>query len=219
MGLFSSKKNKSASKPEAGNTTAPRTPNDEPPAESQAIATPPNAMAATSPGTETKEGTLSEEAAQKQVAVSKQLAAAFGEVVTLLLRSETDRIRQIADLEWMVAPAIATGQFAIAQAQAKTNGAVTPVGAVLWAMVSEDTDRRLSDTQNTQISITPQDWRSGSIPWIMLAIGDKGIVAGLLRKLSTDVFKGTEPKMRSRTPDGKVVVGRVNSKDTEKPTS
>lgn len=152
---------------------------------------------------------LSPEEARKHAAIGKQLAAAFGELVTLVMRSETDRKRPIADLEWMIAPAISTGQFAIADAQSKKSGAISPVGAVLWALVSDDVDKRLSNTDDPHVQLLPQDWHSGTIPWIILAIGDKRVVAGLIKRLSQDVFKDQEPKIRSRGQDGKIVIGRV----------
>ena len=152
---------------------------------------------------------LSPEQARKHAAVSKQLAAAFGELVTLLMRSENDRKRPIAELEWMITPAIAAGQFAIADAQSKKTGATAPVAAVLWAMVSEEVDKRLSLPEDNTVRLDPKDWRSGPIPWIVLALGDKRIVAGLIKKLNTDVFKDQAPKIRSRNSDGKVVIGRV----------
>ena len=152
---------------------------------------------------------LSPEDAKKCAAAGKQLAAAFGELVTLLMRSETDRKRPISDLEWMIAPAIASGQFAVADAQSKKTGAITPIGAILWASVSEDVDKKLSDTSSAQPRIRPQEWQSGSIPWILLAMGDKRVIAGLIKKLSQQVFKDQAPKIRSRDKDGNTVIGRV----------
>lgn len=156
---------------------------------------------------------ISAEDAKKHAAVGKQLAAAFGEIVTLLMRSERDRKRPISDLEWMIAPAVATGQFAIADAQSKKTGAISPIGAVLWAMVSEDIDKRLSDTNTEQAPLKLQEWRSGNVPWIMLAIGDKRVIAGLVKKLTSDAFKGQAPKIRSRNADGNVVIGRIQTSD------
>lgn len=152
---------------------------------------------------------LTPEEAKKHAAVGKQMVAAFGSLVTLLLRSEKDKNRPIGDLEWMFIPAISTGQFAIADAQSKKTGAISPIGAVLWATVSEEIDAKLSDTTNEQVRLRPEDWRSGSIPWIVMAMGDKRVVAGLIKKLSKDVFKTQPPKIRSRDKDGNFVIGRV----------
>ncbi len=193
--------------------TAPKTPANS----QQAETMPPSAAGATT-YVDADKLDLSPEDARKHAAIGKQLAAAFGELVTLLMRSETDRKRPIADLEWMIAPAIATGQFAIADAQSKKTGAISPVGAVLWALVSDDVDRRLSDTSVEQAQLSPNEWRSGTKPWIVMAIGDKRVVADLIKKLSENVFKGQAPKIRSRDSDGKIVVGRVKATDQSEAT-
>lgn len=216
MGLFS--KNKKADVPEtkdaAGKTDATAAAS-QPPVDMSSMqrsASPPDGKA--SGQAEEQKPDLSAEDARKHAMVGKKLAAAFGELVTLVLRSEADRKRPISDLEWMIAPAIATGQFAIADAQSKKTGAISPIGAVLWAMVSEDVDRKLSDTNDQSIRLKPEDWRSGSIPWIVLAMGDKRVVAGLIKRLTQDVFKDQAPKIRSRNDDGVMIVGRVQLSET-----
>ncbi len=146
---------------------------------------------------------------QKRAGVAKQIAASFGEIVTLLLRSQTDRKRPIEDLEWMVIPALQTGQFAIADAQSKESGMVVPVGAVLWAMVSESVDQRLSQDLDQPMRLSPQEWRSGNIPWVMAAFGDTKVVGGLLQQLAANVFKSAPAKMRARNAEGKPFVGRL----------
>jgi hemolysin-activating ACP:hemolysin acyltransferase len=160
---------------------------------------------------------LPPEEARKRAAISKQLAAAFGELVTLIMRSETDRQRPISDLAWMIGPGVQTGQFAIADAQSKTNGSVTPVGAILWALVSEEVDQRLSANAAESPRLEAKDWRSGDIPWIVVAIGDNRVIAGLIRQISKDVLKGVAPKIRSRDKDGNVVVSRIELPAEEKP--
>lgn len=152
---------------------------------------------------------LPEEELRKRAIIAKQVAASFGEIVTLLLRSPGDRKRPLEDLEWMVVPALQTGQFAVAEAQSKENGMVIPAGAVLWAMVSADVDRRLSQNLDQPMRLEPQDWRSGSIPWIVAAFGDTKIVGGLLQQLAASVFKSQPAKMRARGADGKPFVGRM----------
>ncbi len=153
--------------------------------------------------------TISPEEAKKRAALAKHVAASFGEIVTLLMRSPGDKQRPIQDLEWMVAPAIMTGQFAVADAQSKENGAVMPVGAVLWAHVSAEVDKRLSELGDQAPRLAPNEWRSGDIPWVVMAIGDPKVLSGLLQQLSKTVFKDKPAKIRARGADGKVVVGRL----------
>jgi hemolysin-activating ACP:hemolysin acyltransferase len=152
---------------------------------------------------------LDKDEARKRAIASKQIAAAFGEIVALAMRTQATRHHTLQDLEWLVAPAVLTGQFALAEAQAKTTGLVTPVGAVLWAMVSEETDRRLTAELEAPMRLRPDEWRAGAIPWIVLTLGDQRVVGGLLKQLTETVFKNRAPKLRARSADGRVTVGRL----------
>jgi hemolysin-activating ACP:hemolysin acyltransferase len=167
----------------------------------------PEAPAASRPAGESKL-----EDAKKRLVAAKQMAAAFGEIVTLLMRSPADKHHSLGDLEWLVVPAVALGHYALAEAQSKETGAVSPVGAVLWAFVSEDVDKRLSDLA-APLRLKPNEWRSGNIPWIVLATGDMRVLAGLIQQLTKTTFKDQAPKMRARGSDGKVTVGRLEVKD------
>jgi cytolysin-activating lysine-acyltransferase len=152
---------------------------------------------------------LAPEEARKRAAIAKQAAAALGEIVSLLMRSPADKHHSLADLEWMVLPAIVTGQFAVADAQSKSTGAVMPVGAVIWAFVSAEVDKLLTEAADKPVRLKPQDWRSGEIPWIVMAIGEPKVLGGLLQNLAKTVFKGRPAKMRAKGPDGKIKVGRL----------
>ena len=154
---------------------------------------------------------LSPEDANKRSMADKQLAAAFGEIVLLLLRSSQNNRHSVADLEWLVVPAVRHGQFAVAEARSQETGAISPVGALLWAMVSDDVDKRLSDP-TAPLRLTPNEWRSGDIPWIVLATGDTKVLGGLVQQLSKTVFKGKPPKTRIRGKDGKTSVGHLEVK-------
>lgn len=161
---------------------------------------------------ETAAAPLSTDELRQRAAVAKHVASSFGQIVTLLLRSPQDRKRPMEDLEWMVIPALQNGQFIVAEAQSKETGIVAPAAAVLWAMVSESVDERLSQNLDQPVSLSPQDWRSGSIPWIIAAFGDNRVVGGLLQQLSENVFKSQPPKMRARGADGQPVIGRLEAK-------
>lgn len=141
--------------------------------DSSPATTPASAPAAVAPG-----AALDPDEARKRAIASKQIAAAFGEIVALAMRTQATRHHTLQDLEWLVAPAVLTGQFALAEAQAKTTGLVTPVGAVLWALVSEETDRRLTAELEAPMRLRPDEWRAGTIPWIVLTLGDQRVVGG-----------------------------------------
>ena len=82
---------------------------------------------------------------------------------------------------------------------------------MLWAFVSEEIDKRLSDL-SAPVRLKPNEWRSGDIPWIVLATGDTRVLAGLIQELTKSVFKDRQPKMRARGADGKVSVGHLQVK-------
>jgi hemolysin-activating ACP:hemolysin acyltransferase len=103
----------------------------------------------------------------------------------------------------------------VAEAQSKETGAVTPAGAVLWALVSEEVDKRLSDL-SAPVRLKPDEWRSGDIPWIVLASGDTRVLAGLIQQLTKSVLKERAPKMRVRGADGKISVGHLEIREKEK---
>jgi hemolysin-activating ACP:hemolysin acyltransferase len=132
----------------------------------------------------------------------------------LLMRSSSDKHHSLTDLEWLIVPGLMNRQFALAEAQHKENGMMSPVGGVLWAFVSEDVDKRLSDL-SAPLRLKPNEWRSGDIPWVILATGDNRVLAGLVQQLSNSVFKDRKPKMRVRGRDGKVSVGHLEVKEKD----
>ncbi len=153
---------------------------------------------------------LPKEELQRRAQLAKQLSSAFGDIVTLLMRSESERGRTLADLEWMVVPAMQTGQFAVAEAQAQDTGVVAPMGVVLWAMVSDSVDQRLAAQLDRPMDLKPGDWKSGDTPWIVAAFGEPKIVNKLFEQLSRNVFTKVPAKLRARDKDGKPFVGRLD---------
>lgn len=149
---------------------------------------------------------LSAEELKKRAAASKLVSASFGEIVSVLMRSEHYRSYTLQDLEWLVVPAVLSNQFLLAEARAKGNGFTAPVGVVLWAQVSPEVDQRLTASVAQPIRLKPEDWRSGNIPWLVDAVGPPKLIGGMLQQLHTKVFKGQSVKVRTQGPDGKPTV-------------
>lgn len=149
---------------------------------------------------------LSPEETQRRAAVSRQLAATFGNVITLLMRLPEYKSLRLADLQWLVVPPLLTGQFSIATAQSKVNGATTPVGVVLWARVSPEVDRRLTAMAGHQLKLAPQEWTSGNIHWIIAAVGEQKILPGILNRLLEKELARNPVKIVSPGKDGKPAV-------------
>ena len=89
-------------------------------------------------------GTLSSEEAQRRAAIAIRQSVAFAQIVSVLLRSPTHRHYALADLEWLVLPPLMTGQFRVAEASTHQKAAI-PVAVALWASVSAEVDKRLSE--------------------------------------------------------------------------
>lgn len=155
---------------------------------------------------------LSDEQLEQARANAKHAAAAFGEIAALMMRVTPYSDMQVKDLNWLVGPAISTGQFALAEARDKTTGQTIPVGAVLWAMVSEDIEKKLSAADGDTVRLDTSDWRSGSIPWIVAAIGESKVVSTLLERLAKSTFKDEPARIRGRGKDGKFAVGKLRIK-------
>ncbi len=133
---------------------------------------------------------------RRQVAKSKQRYASFGEITSVLMRIPQLKEKPISTLEALVVPAVATGQFMIAETQAKEDGSITPVAAILWASVSDEVDGRLSARSDGPVTLAPKEWESGDIPWLILAVGDKRLVEALTQKAQETALKGRPLKSR-----------------------
>src|SRR5437588_8386931 len=135
-----------------------------------------------------------------------EIEIAIGQIVSLLMRSAHHAQHSLADLEWLLLPAVLAGQFRIAHAQARPSGPRTPVAAALWASVSSEVDQRLSDLSNP-LQLLPEEWRSGDILWLVDTVGDARVVPQLLKHLQETAFKGRDMKVPVRGEDGKLGSG------------
>jgi hemolysin-activating ACP:hemolysin acyltransferase len=112
------------------------------------------------------------------------------------MRSPHYKHHTLADLEWLVLPPLLTGQFSVAEAGPKEGGARFPVAVVLWASVSVDVDKRLTENPAAPIRLRPDEWRSGDILWLVDAVGDGRVVAPLLKRLGETVWGGKDVRVR-----------------------
>jgi cytolysin-activating lysine-acyltransferase len=167
----------------------------------QAAASP---AAAAAPGADDPANAPSPEEARKRAAAAVRHSLAFAQIVSILMHSPRYRHYTLGDLEWLVLPPLLTGQCSVAEA--KSNGVSIPVAVALWASVSPEVDRRLTENLNTPIRLRPDEWRSGDILWLIDAVGDRRVVPGLLKQLAENTFKGREIKVRGRGEGGKVEV-------------
>jgi cytolysin-activating lysine-acyltransferase len=140
----------------------------------------------------------------QRTASVRQVDLVLGQIVSMLMRSPQHKHYSLADLEWLVLPAVLSGQFRIVQAQ----GAPAPVGVALWANVSAETDQRLSDLSKPA-RLSPDEWRSGDISWLMELVCDARLQPAILTDLRDAIFKGNPLKMRVRGTDGRMQIATL----------
>ena len=139
---------------------------------------------------------------QVGAALSKLFAASIGDMVVVLSRSPGHKHCSLADIEWMVLPPVSLGQFYVAEAADKERGFRAPIAVVTWAFVSEDVDARLRQAAGQWIRLRPDEWKSGTIAWLIDAAGDAAGVRGALQWLAAGLFKELPLKMTMRGVDG-----------------
>ena len=140
---------------------------------------------------------------KQRAARSKRMQASFGEIVALLMRSPQFKGMPLAALDQLVVPPVAARQVMIAEAQHKKTGIVAPAAAILWASVSDEVDQRLSEAQGKPLNLSPQDWKSGDNPWLIITVGDQRLVKPLVEHLQKTVPEGRKLKSLSISPVAK----------------
>jgi hemolysin-activating ACP:hemolysin acyltransferase len=136
-------------------------------------------------------------------AAAVRLAVAFADIVGALMRSPSHKHLSLADVERLVVRPLRSGQYRVARAKPPKEGAAAPAAAVLWASVSPEVDKRLSENLSAPIRLRPDEWTSGEILWLVEAVGDPRLAARLLQDLNEKVLKDREVKMRAPGKDGK----------------
>lgn len=132
-------------------------------------------------------------AAQPQKTVSQVL----GEITWLLTQSQIHKNMFLADLEWLVMPAILTEQFRI------WNGPEgSPAAFVTYAFVSSETDERL---EAGAYKLAPHEWQGGEILWLMEMVAPFGAVDEIMLDLIKTAFPDRVFKFHMTTADGRRV--------------
>lgn len=138
--------------------------------------------------------------------LANRINAAFGGIVTVMIEQPAFRATPISELKTLVLPAVASGQFSLAQMRVKQTGEVRPIGALLWASVSEAVDQRLTVEGRAAVRLAPHEWLSGNILWIVEGIGERSVVANLIRRQRDLDWRGRPVKIKVRGADGSPVV-------------
>ncbi|MEM7748595.1 MAG: toxin-activating lysine-acyltransferase [Pseudomonadota bacterium] len=155
------------------------------------------------------------EARRRSLAALAMRYAKFGEVVALLATSPQFKHCTLADMEWLVQPAMLSGQFSVAEFQSRSTGSAGPGGVVLWARVSDEVEAKLISSTEPVARLEPEEWTSGNKLWIMVTAGDRRILHPLLGRLMQTEWSGQTPKLRVRRQDGQMGVVSLNLSDAD----
>lgn len=119
--------------------------------------------------------------ASGQTGSSRTVGAALGEITWLLTQSRAHRYMLfVADLEWLVMPALQHGQYRVFYAQGK------PAGLAVWGWVSDHAADRLG--QGGRLAVT--EWRSGPNLWLVDLIAPFGGQESMLADLRDSALSG-----------------------------
>lgn len=201
--MFFGKKKSDPPKTEANKSAPPAQARTE--AQSPPVASPQTAAAAqpvaTSPSLSSQLQSVA--APESAKPTGKHPLHVLGEITSLMAMSPTYREVKIADLTWLITPALQTKQIAIAEARDST-GKIRPAAGVVWAKVSAEVDRRLSEQATVPPQIKPDEWTSGDIPWIIMAIGTDKACHATISQLSKTRLNNQPVKILARGSDGKI---------------
>lgn len=128
---------------------------------------------------------------------AKMLAAGFGEIISVLMRSPQYKHYSLTDMEWLVVPPLLANQFTLAEARTKEGGIPAPVGVAFWARVSDEVDEKLSQNLTRPVRLRPDEWTSGDHLWLIDAVGAPEAVQAMVKRLGPSVFKGKPYKLRA----------------------
>ncbi len=137
-------------------------------------------------------------------------ASAFGEIVSLLMRSPTYQSLALNDLRWLVLPPLKCGNIALAETRVEANDAVVPIGAILWAAVSPEVVARVSRSGASFPRLEPADWTSGDIILITTAVGHPRAIKPILTKLQDREWLGRRVLHWVKRSDGTIAVATLD---------
>lgn len=146
---------------------------------------------------------------QPAAVASAVVAASVGEIALVYSRSAALKHYALADIEWLILPAVLNGQFHIAQAANEESGPPTPVAVATWAFVSPEVDQKLSSELLRRVRLRPDEWKCGEIGWIIDWAGDPRGVAATIAWLRAGPFRDKDAKVIVRDLTGRARVARL----------
>jgi hemolysin-activating ACP:hemolysin acyltransferase len=136
----------------------------------------------------------------------------FASVVTLLMRSAHTKGLTLADLEWLVLPALRTQQVMLAEARAKDGAITVPAGLLLWARLSPAVEKRLLSDPSPLPRLEPSEWSSGDAAWVIVTLGPNEAVSAMLNQLASGPLAGKVVKIRGLDANGQLTVRELRAR-------
>jgi len=137
-------------------------------------------------------------------ALMRRMAASFGDIVGLLMQAPQFKQLSLDDLEWLVLPALRSGQCLVMERTDHTTGTYAVMAVALWARVSENVEQRIiagiATGQPTRLA--PTEWVSGDRHWLVATIGVDAAVKLLLLKMRDEIFHEIPVGVGLRTIQG-----------------
>ncbi|MEJ2117705.1 MAG: toxin-activating lysine-acyltransferase [Alphaproteobacteria bacterium] len=154
------------------------------------------------PSQETPNQTRPENAVRELKAAYR--SAAFGEIVSVLMRSPRHKRLPLEALRVFVIPAIATHQYMIAKLKPQANEQAEAIsaGLAIWASVSDVVDQRLRSKTGKEIRLAPDEWKSGDKLWLVDLVAPSKLMPTMLRDLEQKVVSDKEMYVQTRSAEG-----------------
>ena len=123
-------------------------------------------------------------------------ANAIGKIVSLLARTPRYRDMPVSDLAWFLMPAIAAGQYLIGETKPSAERRGGVVAMLLWARVSPEVDKRLSESKDKPPRLEPEEWTSGDIVRVIEVVGRKDAIKPLLAEFKRTASNASSARVQ-----------------------
>ncbi|MEQ1716842.1 MAG: toxin-activating lysine-acyltransferase [Hyphomicrobium sp.] len=124
----------------------------------------------------------------------------FGRMANILLTSDVYCKLPLLEVAELLQPPILLGQCAVFH---EPIGELPTASAfAVWAFVSPEVDDRLTTIASGPLRLSPEDWSSGDIPWLIECHGEPSAVDALLQYLIDGPLANPETRGRILSTDG-----------------
>jgi cytolysin-activating lysine-acyltransferase len=135
-------------------------------------------------------------------------SAAFGEIVSILMRAPKQRTLPLAALRGQVLPAVMHNQYFIGRVRRPGGDGAIAAALAMWASVSDAVDTRLRAGESA-LKLTPAEWKSGPHLWLIDLIAPSTLAGSMLKDLDEKIAKGRPMAAQISTGKGGTVITTV----------